>query len=135
MAIPALREADRKDLAETIERAIHVRRVNLRGLRGEEADFVRQRAPSLGQTVEILVLAAKLWREFGNEDKAETIAEILRLKAKHNVVVLGHNYMEPLVFDLSSEEERGDSLQLSMYAARTDAETILFNGVVFMAET
>ena len=76
MAIPALREADRKDLAETIERAIHVRRVNLRGLRGEEADFVRQRAPSLGQTVEILVLAAKLWREFGNEDKAETIADL-----------------------------------------------------------
>lgn len=76
MAIPALREADRKDLAETIERAIHVRRVNLRGLRGEEADFVRERAPSLGQTVEILGLSAKLWREFGNEDKAEAIADL-----------------------------------------------------------
>lgn len=67
--------------------------------------------------------------------KAGTIAEILRLKAKHDVVVLGHNYMEPLVFDLSEKEEQGDSLQLSMYAAKTEAPTILFNGVVFMAET
>ncbi|MBI3267458.1 MAG: quinolinate synthase NadA [Planctomycetes bacterium] len=69
------------------------------------------------------------------EAKADLIAEVLRLKAKHNVVILGHNYMEPLVFDLSDLEERGDSLQLSMYAARTSASTILFNGVVFMAET
>ncbi len=69
------------------------------------------------------------------EAKAGLIAEILRLKAKHRVVILGHNYMEPLVFDLSNAEEKGDSLQLSMYAARTEAPVILFNGVVFMAET
>ncbi len=69
------------------------------------------------------------------EAKAGIIAEILALKAKHDVVILGHNYMEPLVFDLSAAEEKGDSLQLSMYAAKTKAPTILFNGVVFMAET
>lgn len=76
MAIPALREGNRKELAETIKRAIQVRQVNLRGLEGEEARVVRERAPSLGQTVEILGLAAKLWREFGNDDKAEAIANL-----------------------------------------------------------
>lgn len=69
------------------------------------------------------------------EAKAGLIAEVLRLKAKHNVVILGHNYMEPLVFDLSDASEKGDSLQLSMYAAKTQAPIIVFNGVVFMAET
>lgn len=69
------------------------------------------------------------------EAKAPLVHEILRLKAKHNVVILGHNYMEPLVFGLSSKQERGDSLALSRYAAETDADYIVFNGVMFMAET
>lgn len=76
LALAALREAERKDLAETIERAINLRRVNLLGLEGERADMVRERAPSLGQTVEILYLAARLWREFGDDDKAEAIADL-----------------------------------------------------------
>jgi len=69
------------------------------------------------------------------EAKAPMIYEILRLKAKHNVVILGHNYMEPILFGLSAPEEQGDSLALSRYAATTDAEYIIFNGVFFMAET
>jgi quinolinate synthase len=69
------------------------------------------------------------------EAHAKTIYKILKLKKKHNVLMLGHNYMEPLVFGLSSKEERGDSLGLSMHAAKTDAPYILFNGVPFMAET
>ncbi|RMF06075.1 quinolinate synthase [Candidatus Woesearchaeota archaeon] len=66
---------------------------------------------------------------------AERIREILEIKKKHNVVILGHNYMEPLVFECSEEQERGDSYGLSEYAARTDADIIVFNGVRFMAET
>ena len=50
-------------------------------------------------------------------------------------MVLGHNYMEPLVFNLSSRQEQGDSLGLSQFAAATEAEYIIFNGVRFMAET
>ena len=69
------------------------------------------------------------------EAHAETVYQILRLKKKHNVVMLGHNYMEPLVFGLSTKNEQGDSLGLSMHAAKTDAPYILFNGVPFMAET
>jgi quinolinate synthase len=43
--------------------------------------------------------------------------------------------MEPLVFGLSEPEEQGDSLGLSMHAAKTDSPYIVFNGVPFMAET
>ena len=66
---------------------------------------------------------------------AELVHDILALKKKHNVLMLGHNYMEPLVFGLSDENEKGDSLGLSMSASKTDSEYIIFNGVPFMAET
>ena len=69
------------------------------------------------------------------EAHAKTIHKIRTLKQKHNVVMLGHNYMEPLVFGLSEKEEQGDSLGLSMYASKTDAPYLIFNGVPFMAET
>ena len=69
------------------------------------------------------------------EAHAETIYKILKLKAKHNVSMLGHNYMEPLVFGLSNSKERGDSLGLSIEASKTDSDYIIFNGVPFMAET
>ena len=69
------------------------------------------------------------------EVHAKTIHKIRTLKQKHNVVMLGHNYMEPLVFGLSDKEEQGDSLGLSMFAAKTEASHLIFNGVPFMAET
>ncbi len=69
------------------------------------------------------------------EAHAKTIWKIRTLKQKHNVVMLGHNYMEPLVFGLSERDEQGDSLGLSMYAAKAEAPYLIFNGVPFMAET
>ena len=69
------------------------------------------------------------------EAHARTVHRIRTLKQKHNVVMLGHNYMEPLVFGLSEKEEQGDSLGLSMYAAKTESPYLIFNGVPFMAET
>lgn len=69
------------------------------------------------------------------EAKAPLVHEILELKQKLGVVILGHNYMEPLVFNLSTRREQGDSLGLSRFAAATDADYIIFNGVLFMAET
>ena len=66
---------------------------------------------------------------------AELVHDILKLKKKLNVLMLGHNYMEPLVFGLSDENEQGDSLGLSMSASKTDTDYIIFNGVPFMAET
>lgn len=65
----------------------------------------------------------------------DKIKRILELKQEKNVLILGHNYMAPLVFNISGETERGDSLQLSQYAAKSDKPIILFDGVRFMAET
>src|SRR3989338_445128 len=65
----------------------------------------------------------------------DTIEKILELKEKKNVLILGHNYMAPLVYNISGKNERGDSLQLSQYAAKSDNPIILFDGVRFMAET
>src|SRR5215471_11509711 len=66
--------------------------------------------------------------------KAELAAEINRLKHEKNAVILGHNYMEPALFN-SIPDFVGDSLELCRQAAETDADMIVFCGVRFMAET
>ena len=63
------------------------------------------------------------------------IERILKLRDEKNVLILGHNYMTPLVYNLSPKEQRGDSLALSMHAAKASNPIILFDGVRFMAET
>ena len=66
--------------------------------------------------------------------KAELVAEIMELKYQQDVVILGHNYMEPALYHTVTDV-RGDSLQLARYGATASAETILVCGVRFMAET
>ncbi|NPV75508.1 MAG: quinolinate synthase NadA [Anaerolineae bacterium] len=66
--------------------------------------------------------------------KAEIAVEINRLKQERNAVILGHNYMEPVLYH-SVTDIRGDSLELSRRAAATDKDVIVFCGVKFMAET
>jgi quinolinate synthase len=63
-----------------------------------------------------------------------TIAEIERLKADRNAVVLAHNYMTPDIYHTVADI-KGDSLQLAREAAETDADVIVMAGVHFMAET
>ena len=66
--------------------------------------------------------------------KAEIAVEIKALKKQRNAVILGHNYMEPVLF-YSVPDFKGDSLDLARKAAATDKDVIVFCGVRFMAET
>ncbi len=64
------------------------------------------------------------------DDIKGQIRELLR---KRNAVLLAHNYMRDEVQEIA--DITGDSLALSMEAAKTSADVIVFCGVHFMAES
>lgn len=59
--------------------------------------------------------------------------QVRRLLRERDAVLLAHNYQDPRIQDVA--DHVGDSLALSRIAAGSDASTIVFAGVHFMAET
>ncbi|MCP2252261.1 quinolinate synthetase [Prauserella aidingensis] len=64
---------------------------------------------------------------------AAWVEEIRSLAERRDAVLLAHNYQLPEIQEIA--DHTGDSLALSRIAAESDASTIVFCGVHFMAET
>ena len=68
------------------------------------------------------------------ENLFPTIKRIEELKYEKNAIILGHNYVAPQIL-YSVADHIGDSYGLAKRARESDADTIIFVAVRFMAET
>lgn len=66
-------------------------------------------------------------------DRAQLTKEIEKLRKQRKAIILAHLYQNEEIQEIA--DFTGDSLELSKKAAGTDAQTIVFCGVRFMAET
>ncbi|HIM31010.1 MAG TPA: hypothetical protein EYG57_15865, partial [Planctomycetes bacterium] len=87
IAMQALLDADRKDLAGMIEHTIHAQELALEGVRNEKAAKVRETAPKLGQRVELMMFASRKLREAGKKEEAGAVGNLaeqlmVRLRAQ-----------------------------------------------------
>jgi hypothetical protein len=84
LALKALVEAERRDAAELMERAIRARQLMLTGRRDDEAREILERAPNPEQLADVLAAAAGIWKEFRDAEKAEAVGRLAREFAAHD---------------------------------------------------
>ena len=68
------------------------------------------------------------------EKLAPKINEINTLKQEKNAIILAHSYVVPEITRCIADYS-GDSYELSKRAKESNADTIIFSAVKFMAET
>lgn len=95
----------------------------------DQMTLVRDRSDALYEPVSRLMT-----REDWEQNFADDIRAILRLKRERNAVILAHNYQTPEIFHCISDI-RGDSLALAREAQWAQEQVIVMAGVHFMAET
>lgn len=76
IALHGLQEAEKPDAADVLQRAIRAREVTLEGRRDDEAHMIRERAPSREHLAKVLAMAAGVWREFNNQEKAAVVGRL-----------------------------------------------------------
>ena len=78
-------------------------------------------------------LREKIISGFSMNNNYQFIQKINDLKKEHNAIILSHVYQEGAIQSIA--DFTGDSLALSKKVIKSEADTIVFCGVRFMAET
>jgi hypothetical protein len=76
LGLAALKRAERTELAASLARAIHARKLRIEGRRDAEAEEFYRSAPSRENVAELLGYAAHLYAEWGKHDKAEVLIRL-----------------------------------------------------------